>query len=167
MTVWRFEDDCLAPHPRLKVDYVGKNPFKVYQVARNLLRKTLEVETIDLWERDFRWDISSDPRMFFCRIYVDKGIDARSRAFIEVTIQGTQPSDPNKEGRVTIYIGGRLRTVWEMNTAFQRSPIYKAFLWLYHKIFYEKVRRGYLRLCARWIEELKKGFMDVLNISQE
>jgi len=162
--VWRFEDDCLAPEARLKVDYTGPNPFKAYQIARELLRKILEVEVIDLWERDFRWDVTSDPRMFFCRIYVDKGIDARSRAFIEVTIQGLQPSDPTKDGKVTIYVGGRLRTLWNLESAFQRLPIYKGIIWVYHKMFYQNVRRGYLKICAKWIEDLWREFRDVLSI---
>lgn len=162
--VWRLEDDCLAPEARLRIDYTGPNPFKAYQIARKLLMKVLNVGATRLWERDFRWDITSDPRSFFCRIYVDKGIDARSRAFIEVTIQGLQPSDPTKDGKVTIYIGGRLITLWTLESAFQRLPIYRGIIWVYHKLFYNDVRRGYLKKCVGWIEDVWRVFRDTLSI---
>ncbi|MEM5844155.1 MAG: hypothetical protein QXX07_01510 [Candidatus Aenigmatarchaeota archaeon] len=164
---WRIEDDCLAPQARISIDYAGKDPFRAYKILRDTLRKVLEVESKDLWERDFRWDISSDPRGFFVRVYVDKGIDARSKALIEVIMQGEIPSDPNKEGRITIQLGGRLRTEYKRETGFQQLPIYKGLLWLYHKIFYNRVRRGYLGMCYQWIQKLNSALREALEISEE
>ncbi|MEM7825617.1 MAG: hypothetical protein QW412_02025, partial [Candidatus Aenigmatarchaeota archaeon] len=151
---WRIEDDCLAPEARINIEFSGQDPFKAYRILRETLRRVLEVESKDLWERDFRWDISSDSRGFFVRVYVDKGIDSRSKALIEVIMQGNIPSDPNKEGRIIIKIGGRVRTEYRLETAFQQLPIYRGIIWLYHKIFYNRVRRGYLGMCYRWLQKL-------------
>ena len=164
MPVWRFEDDCLAPRRRLKVEYTGPNPFKVYLTLKPKLRRIFQVETVGIWERDFRWDTTSDPRSFYIRVYVDKGLDQFSRMFVEITMQGEQPSDPNKSGKLTIYIGGRIRTNYELQTIFQRSPVYKAIRWLYHMIFYNKVRRTYIRLCTEMIERLWKELREELGI---
>jgi hypothetical protein len=164
MPAWVFEDDCAAPERRTKIDYTGPNPFKVCLIIRSLLEKIYEVEAVDLWERDFRWDTTSDPRGFFMRMYVSKGVDAHTRMFIEVVIQGAQPSDPTKNGKVTIYINGKLRTAYELDTVFKRLPIYKAIRWLYNMIFYSEVRRGYIRLCNQLNEQLGREIREALGM---
>jgi hypothetical protein len=154
MPTWRFEDDCLAPERRLRIDYIGPNPFKACQIIGKTLKKIFELGATDLWERDFRWDITSDPRTFYMRVYANKDIDQYTKMFIEVTIQGEQPVDEKKNGKMTIFIGGRLRTEYELNTAFKRSPLYKGLRWLYHMYFYSDVRRKYLVLCNELINKV-------------
>ena len=123
-----------------------------------------QIESADYWERDFRWDVSSDPREFYVRIYANKGMDARSRALCEVIIQGFQPSDPEKEGSVTILINAKLITTFDRETAFQKTPFYHFLIWVYMKLFYNRVRRGYLRLCERLVNELHRNFRSLLNV---
>jgi len=166
MVTWKLEDDCLAPRAALDITFQGKNPFLVYKNAKEILRKIFEVEMIDYWERDFRWDVSSDPREFFVRIYVNKGVDARTKILAEVVMQGAQPSDLNKDGKVRILINAKLITKFELNSVIQKSPIYKGMLWLYTKIFYGNVRRGYFRLCEDYLIRIQNDFKDVLNMQK-
>jgi len=173
----RLEDDCLAPQPKMKIDYTGPNPFAVCNAIRPLLITIFEIEPKDVWERDFRWDISTDPHGFFVRVYADKGLDSRSSIFAEVTIQGVQPSDPKKDGKVTILIGGKLRTSYPLDSAFKRSPIYSGItrlggfaevgglIWLYHRLFYEDVRRNYIKYqCNRRLEALWREIRKMLGV---
>lgn len=176
-TTLRIEDDCLAPYPMLTVNYKGPNPFKVCKEVKELLIKIFEIEPKDVWERDFRWDISTEPHAFFIRMYADKGVDARTTIFAEVTMQGVQPSDPNKDGKITILIGGRMTTQYRLDSAFKRSPIYSGItklgglaefgglIWLYHRLFYEDVRRNYIRnQCNRRLEVLLREIRTILEI---
>jgi len=173
----RIEDDCLDPAPKFKIDYTGPNPFRVAREVRALMIKIFEIEPKDVWERDFRWDISADPHAFFVRTYADKGLDARSSIFAEVVIQGVQPADPKKDGKVTILIGGKLRTLYKLDSAFKRSPIYSGItrlggfaevgglLWLYHRIFYEDVRRNYIKFqCHRRLELMWRELREILGM---
>lgn len=164
MVIWRFEDDCLVPERRIRLDFTGPNPFRIHGVIRGMLERIFEVEAIDLWERDFRWDIVGDPRTFYMRFYVNKGVDAYTAMFVEITIQGEQPSDPTKIGRVTIFIGGRLITLYDLDTAFKQTPFYKFLRWLHHRLFYNEVRRGYLRLCVELIGKLIKELKEVYGM---
>lgn len=164
MAVWRIEDDCLAPYPQIVINYKGPNPFIVYKKAREIIRGTLEIGAADYWERDFRWDISSEPRSFFIRIYAKKGMDARSKAVVEVIFQGNQPSDPRKEGDITIKIGAKLVTEFPQDTPFQKTPFYKNLVKIYRFLWYERVRRGYLRICQRLLYRLEERFRDLLKI---
>jgi hypothetical protein len=176
-TTLRIEDECLVPYPKLTINYTGPNPFRVCKEIRMIMIKIFEIEPKDVWERDFRWDISTEPHAFFVRVYADKPLDVRTSIFAEVTIQGVQPSDPKKDGKVTILIGGKLRTLYPLDSAFKRSPIYSGItrlgglaevgglLWLYHRIFYEDIRRDYIKYqCNRRLETLWRELRTILEI---
>lgn len=166
MVVWKFEDDCFAPERLLRIDFKGPNPFKIALAIRGLLEEVFEVEAVDLWERDFRWDSTGDPRGFYMRIYVSKGFDAFTSIFVGVTIQGAQPSDVTKDGEVTVRMEARISTNYNLSTFIQKLPVYKAIRWLYHYIFYSKVRRGYLALCNELSEKLLREARAVLGMPQ-
>lgn len=143
---WRIEDDVFTPGAKVRIDYGGPNPFRVYSPTMTILRNILEVGAEDVWERDFRWDITAEPRTFFARFYVNFKQDAPSAIFVELIFQGEQPSDATKNGKLTITINGRLITKYDLSAGWRRFPVYWGFLWLYHKIFYNQVRRGYLQI---------------------
>lgn len=164
MAVWRIEEDCLAPYPQIIISYKGPNPFLVYKGARDIIRGILEIGAADYWERDFRWDISGEPRSFFVRIYAKKGMDARTYAMFEVIFQGNQPTDPKKEGDVTIKIGARLITEYPQETPFQKTPFYRNLVKIYRFLWYERVRKGYLKLCQDFAYRLEEKFRELLKI---
>jgi len=176
LAVWKIEDDCLAPGNKYRVEYVGPNPFKVSNMIKELLRRVIEVETKDVWERDFRWDVTGDPRGFFNRWYVFKTRDAYTRVFFEITFQGLQPADPTKDGKLVILLGGRVRTNFPLNTAFKRSPLYSGrtklagiaeiggLLWLWNRIFYNDIRRQHIRWCNYKIDILWRELRAALKL---
>ncbi len=163
-STWRLEDDVFTPAAKLRIDYSGPNPFRVVGPTMTLLRNILEIGSEDVWERDFRWDTTADPRPFFVRTYVNFKMDAPSIILVEIIFQGEQPSDPTKNGKLTINISGRLITKYELNAGWRKLPIYWAFLWLYHKIFYNKVRRGYLRIGQDKLQTVASAYRKLLGI---
>lgn len=164
MPKWVLEDDCLAPRPQLKIEYIGPNPFGIYRKTEDLLKKIWQVGSVDYWERDFRWDVARDPREFFARVCVNRGMDFRSKIFVEVSMQGTQFIDSNKNGKLTILIGAKLQSEFELKSAFQRSPIYKGLLLIYNKIFYRNVRSGYLKICQDFLDKTNREFRANLSV---
>jgi hypothetical protein len=165
MPSWILEDDCLAPSAKLTINYAGPNPFIVCQRIRDTLRTVWEVRSKDFWERDFRWDNSSDPRSFYMRACVNKGIDARTKLFVEVVMQGEQPSDPTKNGKITVSVNARMITEYEFDTAFKQLPIYKGFIWIYNKFFYYDVRRRWLkRKCGDKLMTTWRAIRSILNM---
>jgi hypothetical protein len=155
MPVWRFEDDCFTPEREIRLEFTGPNVFvRLHNVLRPMLERIFQVEAIDLWERDFRYDTTGDPQTFYIRFQIDKGLDYNSRILFEVVIQGKQPIDLTKDGKVTILFTGRLRTDYILETAFQKTPLYKGIKWLIHRTLYNDIRRSYFRVCAEFIEEL-------------
>lgn len=164
MIKWTFEDDCLAPQGRIKIEYRGKNPFGLILKTKGILQKIFEVETKDYWERDFRWDTTGDPRSFYVRIYVNKGIDSRSKIFTEVVFQGLQPTDPSKDGTLIIFIGAKLLTEFTFSTPIQKTFLYRGIVKMYNFAFYNRVRKGYIDLCNDWLTRLNREFRNNLNL---
>ena len=164
MVKWTFEDDCIAPQGRIKIEYRGKNPFGMVQKAKSIILRVFDIEQSGFWERDFRWDISSDPRSFYIRYYANKSLDMRSKVLGEVVFQGVQPADPNKDGALVIFIGAKLKTEFNLVKNFQKMPFYKGFLKIYNFAFYNKIRRQYIFECAKWVEQLNREFRLALNV---
>jgi hypothetical protein len=164
MPSWVLEDDCLAPGRYLRIVYNGPNPFSVYQSTLGILRKVMEIDPSDYQERDFRWDISEDPRSFYIRIIVEKKMDSKSVIYLEIIMQGNQPADPSKNGNLTILIGSKLKTEYKLDTPFQQSYFYRALLRIYNFFFYFSVRRGYLKLCNEWLTRLFKEYRSFLKL---
>ena len=178
MAMWRMEDDCLAPEAKTRIDYVGPEPFRIVSEMKETLRQTLGKETKDVWERDFRWDITDDPRMFYTRYMVSERPDANSMILWEVTVQGFQPADPAKNGKVVILVGGVVMTDWDLDSAFKKTPLYNGkikifgryemggLLWVYHRLFYNDVRRVLIHKCAEKCEELVLAMRRTLKIPE-
>jgi hypothetical protein len=164
MPVWILEDDCLAPERHVKIVYKGPNPFQAYQSAYSLLRAAIEIDPADYQEREFVWSIASDPRGFHVRIIVEKRMDARSTIYFEIVIDGNQPTDPSKDGTLTILIGAKLKTEFKLITPFQQSSFYKSLLWLYNFFFYFRVRRQYIKMCNEMIEKILRAYKSLLKL---
>jgi hypothetical protein len=159
-----MEDDCLAPERYIRIVYTGPNPLSAYQSAFDILRRTIEIDPADYQERDFRWDISGDPRDFYARIIVEKKMDARSTIYFEIIMQGKQPSDASKNGSLTILIGAKLKTEYKLDTPFQQSSFYRSLLWLYNFFFYFRIRRGYIRICNDWLTKILHAYRSFLKL---
>ena len=166
MVKWVLEDDCLAPRARIEITYKGKNPLKVLSGLTERLIANFETSSANIYERDYRWDTSSDPRRFFIRIYARRKWDLRNTMMVEIIFEGLQPSDPSKDGEITIKIGGIMKTEFELDTAFKKLPIYKALLWLYCRLFYADVRRGYLKFCQTRIDKFADELRKTLEIPE-
>ncbi|MEM5766468.1 MAG: hypothetical protein QW423_02445 [Candidatus Aenigmatarchaeota archaeon] len=157
MTSWVVEESILAPRDKIEINYKGPNPFQFYKnMDSSFFQRSFEIGSTDIFERDFRWSADSDPHSFFIKLIIHKGFDNFTEAYFEIILEGTQPSEPSKDGNAKITIGGNLRTEFKLKTPFQQTPFYKALLWLYIKFFYAKVRKNYLKTCQELINILVK-----------
>lgn len=158
-----LEDDCLVPARTLRINFTGPNPFRIYPPIRRILGTLLEIRGKNIWEREFRWDFSTDPRDFFVRIIAKKGCDAWSNVYIEIVFQGKQPVDPTKDGELIVLITPKLITSMPEDTVWQRTPIYKALRWVYLRTFYNDARRLLLDYCVSWTYKLRNEMQKLLG----
>jgi hypothetical protein len=164
MVIWRIEDDCIAKSSKITLNYNGPNPFSIYQRVKNIIKLVMLVKGEDIWERDFRWTNIGDPKSFFIRLYVSKKLDLRTSMLFELVFQGSQPSDPNKNGNLTLSISARLITDYKLESAFQQSILYRNLLRLYHLLFYNEVRRSFLNNCGEYIDKIFERIRSELKL---
>ena len=157
-----WEDDCLVPDRRIILEYKGPNVFEVYKKIKDLTKATLQIGSSKYFERDFRWDVVNNS--FFVRIYAKHPLDANSNGWYEIVLEGVQPKDPNKAGKLTVIIYPRLETKFKLDTPFKNSPIYKSFIYIYVKLFYQKTRRKYLEMCRSLAKRLETEIRNILKM---
>lgn len=168
MTKISIQDDCLSPENYITLTYNGLAPFNAYPVIATFMREIWEVEAKDYYEREFRWDNTCEPKTFFIKAFVVRSLDQFTSVTIEVVIDGVQPSDFSKPGKVSIKMGGVLETKFGGSGILQdaRNPLYQSFVWLYNHFFYKKQRRQYLEFwCKRRLDRLKARYQNLLNMT--
>lgn len=160
------EDDILSPEMTMIVRYNGPNPYQAYQHTKGWMRDIWRVEAKDFWEREFRWDSSGDPRGFFVRAFVVRGVDRFSKVIIEVVMQGAQPSNPKKPGPLEIKLTGTLQTTFGNGSVLQdaRNPIFRFLVWTYARYFYREQRKFYIRKEREKLNLLKGRYEELLGI---
>lgn len=149
-----IEDDILAPREDIEIKYNGPNPFAIYEKIPKLLQTIFKARGVHYYEDEFRWDVTGDPRVFHIKMHLDKGIDRRTRGVVRIKLDGDQPVDPKKPGAIKIKIKGKIITSFPIETIFQRIFI-KPFIWLYFHLIYINIRRKYIEIYKKGVEELE------------
>lgn len=158
---WILRDNVLAPREEIVLNYSGPNPFLAYGVLRRAFDIRLKIRAKDIFEDDFRWDITVDPRDFYVKIRIRKSYDNFSKGWIYIELRGSQPTDPKKVGKLTVKFMGFLETIWKIDGW---KKIFLPFLYIYHVTFYNKQRRRYLNELKRFVSILEEEIRRNLKI---
>lgn len=165
MAIIRYEDDCIEPTAKIKIEYKGPNPFEAYKRVVELVKIKLNISDDNAWERDFRWDATSDDKFgFFIRYHFRKWHDKRTFTFIEMIFQGDQPKEENKVGNLTISIISKLMTHYFLDYPLARTLVYKQFVKFYHENFYKKIRNKFFEECRNLTNLVIDEIKAALNI---
>lgn len=158
------EDDILAPRGDITVGYRGYNPLEIYEKIRDFMLTIFHARGVDYFEDFFQWDVTVDPAMLYVRIHIDRKIDKFTRAYVYIVIHGKQ-SKASKQGWVNIKISGKITTVYPTETVLQKAMFWP-FLYIYHYVMYNNIRRKYIGIYKKWIEELEREIRSTFNLIQ-
>lgn len=159
-----IEDDILAPRGYIRIEFRGTDPLSIYTKIRDMMLTIFHARGVDYFEDFFQWDVTSDPAMLFVRIHVERGVDKWTRAYVYLKIHGKQ-SKATKSGWVDIEITGKMSTGYPTDTIFQKIVFYP-FLYIYHYMIYNNIRRKYIGIYKKWIEEFEMGVRSTFGIVQ-
>lgn len=140
-------DYVLSPEDKLKIEYKGPNPFRVYGKIPKLLQDIFYGRGMNIFEESFKWDITDSPPSFYFKIrFDDAKFDRFTRYQIYIKVFGAQPSDLNDpNGLLYMEIMPVITTTYEFSNVFEKS-IAIPFIWMYHKFMYNNVRRRYMQM---------------------
>jgi len=160
-----IRDEIPAPREFIQIDYKGPNPIKVYHSLDQLLKTIWEVKGTNFFEPDFRWDITADPRPFFIHVFLEKGVDKLTTFRVDIKMQGSQPTDPTKDGILRVEIHGWIETKCDgmLGNAFNRA-LFPLFFFPYMATYYQPRRRRYLEWHRRRIDRLVDEIRAILKI---
>ncbi len=166
MAKLRMEDNCLEPYSQITLKLKAPNPAGLYKKIKARISEVLGIAGWRVMERKIYWDVSSDPNGFWIFLYATKPVDAHSKIHYEFIFKGSQPSDASKSGNLEISITARLITEFDLSTAWQRTGLYKGFLWIYLYTFYRHKRREYIRSGKDDVEKLKQFLKNELGFEE-
>ena len=158
---WILKDNALAPRTSIELSYAGPNPFQSYSILKEIVEIDLKFKGKDVFEDDFRWDITEDPRPFFVKFRFKIGFDKFSKGWIFTELRGKQPSDPEKNGEVKISLSAQLETEYKIDGI---KKVLIPLIYLYHLIFYNMQRRKYLNSLKEAISIIEAGLKDRLKL---
>jgi len=158
-----YQDDVLAPKGLVWFAYYGQDPFRIYSGIGDIFQEIFEVKGKDIFEDEFRWDITSDPNTFYVKFHVERKFDKWTKGNVHIAFLGAQPTDPNKKGRLMVELAGWVKTEYPFDTPLQRFAILP-FILAYHYAMYNNTRRKYINILREKIEILEEHIRNKLNI---
>jgi len=165
---FKITDDILTPDDKIRIDYRGPNPFRVYGSIPRLMQIFFHGRGLNVFEDHFKWDITTDPRDFYFVIRFDDMKVDRLTKFNIITITiGRQPSDPNSpDGMFYMEIKGRIWTEYEFKGILDKI-MGTPFIWLYHRLIYNNVRRRYIQMVREWVFKFADSVRKEFGIPSE
>jgi hypothetical protein len=163
---FKMVDDVLAPKGALVYEYYGKDPFSLYFGIGSVLQSIFHLRGKDIFEDQFRWDITADPRPFFFIVRANKGMDRFTEGNVQIKVFGAQPTDPSKDGKLMVEISSWIETQFFGSgplTGLQRLFV-QPFVWIYNHVLYYKTRRNYIHFFQEGIEQLEEHIKTKLGI---
>ncbi len=157
---YKIFDYVLAPEDKVKIEYNGPNPFRIYLMLPGLMKKIFHGKGKNIFEESFKWDITTDPREFYFKLkYGDDKFDKFTTFEIKIKAFGMQPSDPNDpNGKIYLEIKPEITTEYKFYNKFEKI-IGMPFVWSYHKLIYTETRRRYIQI----LQERTYKFVDAIR----
>jgi len=162
---YKIFDYVLAPEDKVKIEYTGPDPFRIYGMLPKMMQIVFHGRGKNIFERQFKWDITSDPReFFFYLMYGDQKFDRFTGFEIKIRSFGMQPSDPNNpNGKIYLEIKGEITTEYKFESKWEQV-IGMPFVWLYHRMIYQNTRRRYMQILREQIYKLTDDIRSELGI---
>ena len=161
-------DDFNVPKEVTSVSYFGPDPFRIYTRISPLLQIIFQAKGENVYEDDFRWDNAGDPQSFYFRFRLERGLDKWTTAVFIIRVYGHQPKDPtDPKGRMTVEFMGTLRTRYPVGSGWFSKAFFLPFLYLYHYLSYNQIRRRYLLMYNTRIEKFMNELRSILGIMEK
>lgn len=154
-------DDIQSPTDTTRFNFEGRNPFRVFDMSRSLLKDVMKISSKDILETDVRWDVFADPRAFYGVWMGKRAEDRWTKTYIRILLQG-EISMKTRTGWLDARFKGTVNTDYEYTNFIQ-----KGFWWHYNRFFYYGQRRKYIDYANDNIRDIKRKMQEALGISPE
>ena len=156
MTNITISDECFSPDKYLYFNYSGPDPWAVVNHINDTARDFFHLGASDWCFERLNWDISGDPIDFWALFSARVEVSGHTKIMIYIRVQGKTSKTTNK-GNFTM----RLHAL--VNSEFEGYRVVLKPLWyIYSYLFFNNVRRSYLRRCQTLVmafrDEIKRYY---------
>ncbi len=149
-------DECLVPEKYTYVRYTGPRPWDVAEKITDLIRPFFHVSASGTNNWRLNWDMTGDVRTFYTLWWVKKKFSKFTDMKVALKLQGEQQKD-TKMGKFSLQLSATLETKFK-----GWGPLLRPVWYFYSYLFYNRVRRQYLKRCQSMVynfkNEIKKHF---------
>jgi hypothetical protein len=154
------KSDLLSPSASKTIEYVGTNPALIYKIIPDILLDTFRIGTSKIWEDEIKWDVTSEPTVFYGYWRAKQKIDSFTTNWIHVEVKGKQYKD--KTGECKIKMKGTMTTKFNYN-----NPMMRAIFWLYRMTFYRDRKNTYLNDAVKDMDNLDNALRVQFDIMRK
>jgi hypothetical protein len=156
--------DCFAPRPRITLKYSGPNIRSIVRRTPEILRDGLRVTGLKTYIDDYFCDVTDPNNIgFHIHWHGERTLDFRSTIFAWIRLKHGLVR-PDGSGTVIIELYSKVVTRWDKSTILTRNPIYTLLLKAYNYVYYDEVRRKFMRQCREYEEQMVKMMKDFLKL---
>jgi hypothetical protein len=158
--------DCFSPRPRITIEYSGPRIREIVKIAPSIIMRGMRITGLMTYIDEY-FCTTFDPNEIWFHIHWhgERKFDNKSRMFGWIRLkQGSVK--PDGSGSVKIEFFAKVVTEWDRSTILKRTPLYTLLLKIYNYVYYDEIRRGFVRQCREFEENMIKMMKEFLRLEE-
>jgi len=158
--------DCFAPRPRITIDYKGPNIRGIVKKTPEIIRDSMRITGLKVYIDEYFCTVV-DPNQIWFHIHWhgERPLDHRSKMMGWVRLKQGELY-PDGSGSVKIEFYSKVVTEWDKKTILQRNPLYSLLLKVYNYVYYDEMRRKFVRQCKEYEEQMITMMKNFLKLTE-
>jgi len=158
--------DCFSPRPRITIEYSGPRIREIVKKTPGIIMRGMRITGLKTYIDEY-FCSTYDPNEIWFHIHWhgERDFDNKSKMYGWVRLkQGV--IKPDGSGTVKIEFFAKVVTSWDKTTILKRNPLYSLILKIYNYVYYDEIRRGFVRQCREFEETMIKMMKDLLKLEE-
>ena len=158
--------DCFSPRPRVIINYSGPKIRDIVKKAPGIIMRGMRITGLSTFIDEY-FCSTYDPNEVYFHIHWhgERKLDFRSKMYGWIRLKGGIVH-PDGSGSVQIEFFAKVTTEWDKSTILKRNPLYTLLLKIYNYGYYDEIRRGYVRQCKEFEENMIRMMKEFLKLEE-
>jgi hypothetical protein len=158
--------DCFMPRRVITLEYSGPNIKQIVSAASRILRAGMYISGTRTFLDDYYVDVTDSNKIIF-HIYWHgiRDFDSFTKMWGWIRLKHGV-IHPDGTGSVVVEFFAKLRTQWDKDTLFKRSPFYNLLIKLYNYVYYNERRRKYMGQCTEFEQDMVRRAKELLKLTE-
>ncbi len=158
--------DCFSPRPRITIEYTGPNIRTIVRKTPEIIRDGMRITGLKVYIDDYFCTVI-DPNEIYFHIHWhgERPFDHRTTMMGWVRLKHGILR-PDGSGTMKIEFYAKVVTEWQKATILQRNPLYTLLLKIYNYVYYDEIRRKFIRQCQEYEQQMVDMMKKLLKLAE-